>query len=67
MPTPPLSNSASWLFTPSTQPTTNPSSSRMYALKENSEIVKNERLTSDMDDDKYKWKYNNDYDYLKNE
>ena len=31
-PTPPLPNSASWLFTPSTQPTTNPSSSRMYVL-----------------------------------
>ena len=33
LPTPPLPNSASWLFTPSTQPTTNPSSSRMYVLK----------------------------------
>ena len=34
LPTPPLPNSASWLFTPSTQPTRNTSSSRMYVLRE---------------------------------
>ena len=33
LPTPPLPNSASWLFTPTTKPATNPSSSRMYVLK----------------------------------
>ena len=33
LPTPPLPNSASWLFNPPTQTTTNPSSSRMYVLK----------------------------------
>ena len=37
----------------------------MYVLKKNSEIVKYK--TSDVDNDKYEWKYNNDYDYVKNE
>ena len=39
LPTPPLPNSASWLLNPSTQPTTNPSSSRMYVLKKNSDAI----------------------------
>ena len=67
LPTPPLPNSASWLFTPSTQPTTNPNSSRMYVLKKNSDIIDcRENLYRD-DDDEYEWKYNDSYDYLKNE
>ena len=66
-PTPPLPNSASWLFNPSTQPATNPSNLRMYVLKKDSEVVKNKKFACEMDDDKYEWKYNSDYDYLKNE
>ena len=67
LPTPPLWNSASWLFTASTQPSTNPSSSRMYVLEKNSDTINYKRLSSDMDDENYEWKYNNDNDYLKNE
>ena len=67
LPTPPLPNSASWLFTPSTQPTTNPNSSRMYVLKKNSDTIDyKENLYRD-DNDEYEWKYNDSYDYLKNE
>ena len=61
LPTPPLPNSALWPFTPSTQPTANPSSSRMYVLKKNYDTIIVYR-----DDDKYEWKYNDIYDYLKN-
>ena len=39
LPTPPLPNSASWLFNPPTQPTTNPSSSRMYVLKKTQNLL----------------------------
>ena len=42
-------------------------SSRMCVLKNDSKIVKNKKLACDMDDDKYEWKYNSAYDYLKNE
>ena len=64
--TPPLPNSASWLFTQSTQPTTNPSRSRMYVLKKNSDTINYEE-TLYRDDDKYECKFNDSYDYLKNE
>ena len=57
LPTPPLPNSASWLFPPATQPTTNPSSSRMYALKKNSDTI-DYRENLYRDDDEYEWKYN---------
>ena len=50
----------------STQPTTNPSSSRMYVLKKNSD-TNNYRENLHRNDDKYEWKYNDSYDYLKNE
>ena len=66
LPTPPLPNLASWLFTPSTHPTTNPSSLRMYVLKINSDTTNySENLYRD--DDEYEWKYNDGYDYLENE
>ena len=39
----------------------------MCVLKNDSKIVKNKKLACDMDDDKYEWKYNSAYDYLKNE
>ena len=39
----------------------------MYVLKKDSEVVKNKKFACEMDDDKYEWKYNSDYDYLKNE
>ena len=39
LPTPPLPKSASWLFNPTTQPTTNPSSSRMYVLKKHLDTI----------------------------
>ena len=68
LPTPPLPNSASWLFNPTTQPTTNPSSSRMYVLKKHSDTINyEENLYRDDDDDEFEWKYNDSYDYLKNE
>ena len=67
LPAPPLPKSASWLFNPSTQPTINSSSSRMRVLTKDSKIVTNKKLACDMDDDKYEWKYNSAYDYLKNE
>ena len=67
LPTPPLPNSASWLFNPSTQPTTIPSSSRMYVLKSNSDTINYEENLYRDDDDKFEWKYNDSYDYLKNE
>ena len=55
---------------PSTQPTTDPSSSRMYVLKKNSDTI-NYRENLYRDDDQYEWKYNHNYnhnyDYLKNE
>ena len=55
LPTPPLPNSASWLSTPSTQPTTNPSSSWMYVLKKNSDSI--DYLENFYrDDDEYEWK-----------
>ena len=62
-----LPNSASWLFNPPTQPTTNPSSSRMYVLKKNSDTINLEQNLYRDDDDEFEWKYNDSYDYLKNE
>ena len=39
----------------------------MYVLKKNSDIIDcRENLYRD-DDDEYEWKYNDSYDYLKNE
>ena len=49
----PLPNSASWFFTPSTQPTTNSNSSRMYVLQKNSDTIDYKKLRSDMDDDSF--------------
>ena len=67
LPTPPLPNSTSWLFNPTTQPTTNPSSSRMHVLKKNLDTINLEQNTYRDDDDDFEWKYNDSYDYLKNE
>ena len=38
----------------------------MYALKKNSDTI-NYRENLYRDDDKYEWKYNDSYHYLKNE
>ena len=67
LPTPPLPNSASWLFNPTTQPTPNPGSSRMYVLRKNLDTINLEQNTYRDDDDEFEWKYNDSYDYLKNE
>ena len=67
LPTPPLPNSASWLFNPTTQPTTNPSSSRMYVLKKHLDTINLEQNKYKDDNDDFEWKYNDSYDYLKNE
>ena len=64
LPTPPLPNSASWLFNPSIQTNTTLGSSRICVLQIDSEDVKDENLSSDMDDDIYEWNYDNNYDYL---
>ena len=59
LPTPRLPNSASWLFNPTTQPTTDPGSSRMYVLKKNLDTISLEQNTyRDDDDDDFEWKYN---------
>ena len=39
----------------------------MYALKKDSDNVKNKKHSSDMDDDIYEWEYNDNYDYIQNE
>ena len=51
----------------STQPTSNPSSSQMYVLIKNSDTINYEENLYRDDDDEFEWKYNDSYDYLKNE